>query len=45
MGFDDEAGAGVARMQDRMSGGALWTEVRLSPEPVPGDGLGTLLLL
>ncbi|HZD04191.1 MAG TPA: hypothetical protein VE173_04710 [Longimicrobiales bacterium] len=44
-GFDDEAGNAVLRMHDRVGGGTLWTEVRVTPEPVPGYSLPTLLLL
>jgi hypothetical protein len=32
-------------MHDRVGGGTLWTEVRVTPEPVPGYSLPTLLLL
>lgn len=45
VGMDDEEGNGVIRLHDRVGRGTFWTEVRVTPDPVPDDALGSLLLL
>jgi hypothetical protein len=44
-GFDDAEGAGVLRARGRVGGGAAWSEIAVTPDPVFSGAVGPLLVL
>jgi len=44
-GFDDAEGTGVLRARGRVGGGAVWSEVDVTPDPVFSAAVGPLLVL
>lgn len=44
-GFDDADGDGVLRARGRVGGGAVWSEIAVTPDPVFSVAVGPLLVL
>jgi len=44
-GFDDAEGVGILRARGRVGGGAAWSEVAVTPDPVFSAAVGPLLVL